>query len=156
MSYTSTVQKSTILCTVHITKEGAMAVRTRQDQGPSSHAYNDLDLSPIEFLHAVMHAERLPMSTRIEAAKALLPFTNPYPRPTNSVPRCTIVIGGLGPCDTARAQGPATDPTRNHSQNPIGANITLTHDQSTQAPQNLTTIPNTPPVLPENQSGRSD
>ena len=160
-----------------------MAVRTRQDQGPSSHAYNDLDLSPIEFLHAVMHAERLPMSTRIEAAKALLPFTNPYPRPTNSVPRCTIVIGGLGPCDTARAQGPATDnsvprctivigglgpcdtaraqgpateATENRSENLLWANTTLTHDQSTQAPQNLTTIPNTPPVLPENQSGRSD
>ena len=124
-----------------------MAVRTRQDQGPSSHAYNDLDLSPIEFLHAVMHAERLPMSTRIEAAKALLPFTNPYPRPTNSVPRCTIVIGGLGPCDTARAQGPATEATENRSENLLWANTTLTHDQSTQAPQNLTTIPNTPPLI---------
>jgi hypothetical protein len=129
---------------------------TRLGLGPQTHAYNVPGLSPIEFLYAVMNAQHQPMSIRIEAAKALLAFTNPYPRPTNSVPRCTIVIGGLGPCDTARAQGPATDPTRNHSQNPIGANITLTHDQSTQAPQNLTTIPNTPPVLPENQSGRSD
>src|SRR6516164_10808610 len=121
---------------------------THQNQGPSSHVYNDPDLSPIEFLQAVMHAEHLPMATRIDAARALLPFTEPRPA---SIPSshigCTIVIGGLGPCDTARGQGPSADPTRNHSQNPDCANKTLTHDQSTQAPQNLTTTPNTPPFI---------
>jgi hypothetical protein len=49
-------------------------------QAPASipHAYNDPDLSATEFLSAVMHATHLPMSTRIEAASALLPYTNSY------------------------------------------------------------------------------
>ena len=75
---------------------------TTQAPGPSPHAYNDPDLSPIEFLHAVMRAQHQPMAIRIEAAKAFLPFTSPYPRPANSFPRCTIVIGGI-PDDCARA-----------------------------------------------------
>src|SRR6516225_4551760 len=75
-----------------VTKEGTVRTQfTHQDPQPSSHAYNDPDLSPIEFLYAVMRATHQPMSIRIEAAKALLPFTNPYPRSMNSVPRCTIV-----------------------------------------------------------------
>ena len=63
------------------------------------HAYNDPDLSPIEFLYAVMRAQHQPTAIRIEAAKALFPFTEPRPA---SIPSlhigCTIVIGGLGPC----------------------------------------------------------
>ena len=156
------------------TNQRTVASITREGREPPSYAYNDPDLGPLEFLLAVMRAEHLPMATRIDAARALLPFTNPYPRPTNSVPRCTIVIGGLGPCDTARAQGPATDnsvprctivigglgpcdtaraqgpateATENRSENLLSANTTLTHDQSTQAPQNLTTMPNTPPLI---------
>src|SRR6516164_11809787 len=82
-------------------QEGAMRTEfTHQNQGPSSHVYNDPDLSAIEFLQAVMHAEHLPMATRIDAARALLPFTEPRPA---SIPSsrigCTIVIGGLGPYD---------------------------------------------------------
>jgi len=129
------------------TNQRTVASITREGREPPSYAYNDPDLGPLEFLLAVMRAEHLPMATRIDAARALLPFTNPYPRPTNSVPRCTIVIGGLGPCDTARAQGPATEATENRSENLLSANTTLTHDQSTQAPQNLTTMPNTPPLI---------
>jgi hypothetical protein len=68
---------------------------THQAPGPSPHAYNDPDLSPIEFLQAVMHAERLPLDTRIQAAKALLPYTNSFPRPINHTIGCTIVIGGI-------------------------------------------------------------
>jgi|SRR6516165_8270867 hypothetical protein len=67
---------------------------------PTPHAYNDPDLEPIEFLQAVYHATHLPMSIRIDAARALLPFTEPRPA---SIPSsrigCTIVIGGLGPYD---------------------------------------------------------
>ena len=68
---------------------------THQNQGPSSHVYNDPDLSAIEFLQAVMHAEHLPMATRIDAARALLPFTEPAPRPVVQGPTLTIVIGGI-------------------------------------------------------------
>src|SRR6516162_5105631 len=89
-----------------ITKEGGMADRIlpTETQAPASaptpHAYNDPDLEPIEFLQAVYHATHLPMSIRIDAARALLPFTEPRPA---SIPSsrigCTIVIGGLGPYD---------------------------------------------------------
>ena len=72
---------------------------TREGRGPQTHAYDDPDLSPIEFLHAVYRDRSLPMSTRIDAARALLPYTEREPRPVNSVPRCKIVIGGLGPYD---------------------------------------------------------
>jgi hypothetical protein len=71
---------------------------THQDPGPSSRAYNDPTLSATEFLAAVMHATHQPIAVRIQAASALLPYTHPYPRPTNSVPpRCTIVIPPFEP-----------------------------------------------------------
>ena len=88
-------------CTVgerRITKEGAMATTEFSRMGPAPRLYNDPDLSPLEFLHAVYHDPRLPMSIRIEAARGLLPYTEPRPA---SIPLshigCTIVIGGLGP-----------------------------------------------------------
>jgi hypothetical protein len=104
---------------------------------PSHHAYNDPDLSPIEFLQAVYRDTHLPMVTRIQAASALLPFTHPAPRPTVQGCvhyRCKIIIGGLGP-------GPADDPTRNHSQVPDPASKTPARDDTTGNFQNLTTIP---------------
>src|SRR6516164_5201222 len=64
--------------------------------------FDDPDLSPIEFLQAVYRDPLLPMSIRIDAARGLLPYTEP--RPTNSVPpRCKIIIGGLGPYDHGSA-----------------------------------------------------
>ena len=75
-----------------------------QDPGPSSHAYNDPSLSPIEFLQAVYRDPRLPMSVRIDAARGLLPYAEP--RPASSPPSYvgrTIVIGGLGPYDHGSA-----------------------------------------------------
>jgi hypothetical protein len=71
---------------------------THQDPGPSPHPCNAPDLSPIEFLQAIYRDRTFPLSTRIDAARALLPYTEP--RPTNSFPpRCKIIIGGLGPYD---------------------------------------------------------
>jgi hypothetical protein len=117
---------------------------THQDPGPSPHAYNDPDLSPIEFLLAVMHCDRLPMSTRIDAARGLLPYTEPRPAcaPSSHV-GCTIVIGGLGPCDP----DPLPGSTRDHSQNPFGAQIPVPRDDEPGDPQNLTTT-SYPPSLP--------
>jgi len=69
---------------------------TRLGLPPQTLAYDDPTLSAIEFLQAVYHAKHLPMATRIKAARALLPFTEPRP-PNSFPPRCTIVIGGLGP-----------------------------------------------------------
>jgi len=126
---------------------------THQNQGPSSHVYNDPDLSPIEFLQAVMHAEHLPMATRIDAARALLPFTEPRPA---SVPSshigCTIVIGGI-PSEDLGPRLPDPDPrspnhpTGFHSQNPFGANITVPRDGEPGDLQNLTTISEPSPFI---------
>ena len=121
----------------------------RRDSTP--HACNDPNLSPIEFLQAVYRDPLFPMSIRIDAAKALLPFTEPRPA---SVPSshigCTIVIPPLSlepwshicspwPREGDRGSGSADDPTRNHSQNPFSPNITLTRDDDTVAPQNIET-----------------
>ena len=126
----------------------SVASITREGRGPQTHAYDAPDLSPLQFLTEVMHAKHLPLDMRIKAASALLPYTNSFPRPTNSFPpRCKIIIGGLGPYTASPEPRSPADPTENHSQNPLSPNITLTHDQSTQAPQNLTTIPNTPPLI---------
>jgi hypothetical protein len=122
---------------------------TRKGCGPQPHAYDDPDLSAIEFLQAVYRDSSLPMSIRIDAARGLLPYTEPRPAsvPSLSV-GCTIVIGGLGPCDTDRAQGPSADPTRNHSQNPDPAIITVTRDGDAVAPVNLETTSN-PDFVPD-------
>jgi hypothetical protein len=126
----------------------------RNDLPPRPHAYDDPSLSPIEFLQAVYHDPSLPMSIRIDAARGLLPYTEPRPASAPSLHiGCTIVIGGLRPCDHGSAS-PSTeprspaDPTGFHSQNPFGAQITVPHDTEPGDPQNLTTIPN-PPSLDE-------
>jgi hypothetical protein len=115
-----------------------------QAPAPTTHPYNDPDLSPIEFLQCVMHATHQPMAVRIAAASALLPYTHPVPRKAQgSVPyRCKIIIGGLGACD------PSPGPTENHSQNRVSLNKTLTRDEDTQAPQNMTRDPE-PSYLPD-------
>ena len=78
-------------------------VRKSPSEAPGpAHPCDAPGLSPIEFLQAVYRDPLLPMSIRIDAARGLLPHTEapPGPRPANSVPpRCTIVIGGLGPYD---------------------------------------------------------
>jgi hypothetical protein len=65
----------------------------------SAHPCDDPGLSPIEFLQAIYRDPLLPMSIRIDAARGVLPYTEPRPA---SIPSlhigCTIVIGGLGPC----------------------------------------------------------
>src|SRR6516162_10382334 len=82
---------------------------TREGRGPQTRAYDDPDLSPIEFLQAVYHATHLPMSVRIQAASALLPYTNSFPRSQTIPPRRKIIIGGLGPS--------ATDPPEQINEN---------------------------------------
>ena len=112
---------------------------THQDPQPSSHAYNDPDLSPIEFLYAVMRATHQPMSIRIQAASALLPYTHPYPRPTNSIPRCTIVIPPFEP-RTPNHEAHEGDNGKSQSFSEIADNTC--HPQSGgPGPSNMMTIP---------------
>jgi hypothetical protein len=122
---------------------------TREGRGPQTHAYDAPDIGPLEFLHAVYRDPSLPMSTRIDAARGLLPYTEPRPA---SVPSshigCTIVIGGLGPCATDPEPRSPADPTRNHSQNPDPASITVTHDGDPGDPVNIETTPH-PDFVPD-------
>jgi hypothetical protein len=67
-----------------------------QDPAPTTHTYDDPDLDPLAFLTAVYHATHLPMSIRIEAASALLPYTNSVPRKVQGYVPCRIIIGGFG------------------------------------------------------------
>ena len=121
---------------------------TRECRAPQTYAYDDPDLSPIEFLQAVYHATHLPMSVRIDAARGLLPYTEPRPANIPSLHiGCTIVIGSLGPCDPSPEPRSPADPTGFHSQNPFGANITVPRDGEPQAPQNLRTIPEPSPFI---------
>ena len=130
------------------TNRRTVASITREGRGPQTHAYDEPDLSPIEFLRCVMHATHLPMASRIQAASALLPYTNSFPSKVQGyVPyRCKIIIGGLGPCDPDPDPRSPDDPTRNHSQNPDFAHKTLTRDGKAVALQNIETT-SYPPYL---------
>jgi hypothetical protein len=59
---------------------------------PQTHAYNDPDLGPVEFLLAVMRAQHLPMSVRISAASAAAPYTTPRPCVSRPHPCLTYII----------------------------------------------------------------
>ena len=117
---------------------------TRNGLPPRTHAYDDPDLSAIEFLQAVYRDPRLPMSTRIDAARGLLPFTEPRPAsiPSSHV-GCTIVIGGLGPSPEALDRI-----TENHSENHLSARKTLSHGDEAGDPQNTETTSHPLPFKP--------
>jgi hypothetical protein len=118
-------------------------------QGPGAspyYAYNARGLSALEFLYAVMNAQHLPMSTRMEAAKALLPFTNPYPRPI-APPAYTIVIPPLSLEPWSEICSPWPRSTANDSQNPSGSHIPFSHGEDTKAPVNFETNPEPSPLI---------
>jgi hypothetical protein len=109
---------------------------------PAPHAYNAPDLSPKEFLLAVMNAQHQPMSIRIAAASALLPYTHPSPRTQTIPPRCTIVIPPF--CSPwPREAGSAADPTEIGSENLLSASKTVTRDG--QAGDSVNFETNSPP-----------
>jgi hypothetical protein len=59
------------------------------------HEYNKPELSPKEFLLAIMHDRTVPMCMRIEAAAMVAPFYT-SPQATQKVhPTCTVKIPGL-------------------------------------------------------------
>ena len=86
---------------------------TREGRGPQTHAYDDPNLGPLEFLLAVMRATHLPMATRIKAASAAMPYTAPRPN-TNSFHidaeriRCKVIIPDMPELFLREGQGPRT------------------------------------------------
>jgi hypothetical protein len=111
-----------------------------QAPAPTTHLYNDPSLSATEFLTAVMRATHLPMTSRIQAASALLPYTNSFPPKVQGYVshHCKIIIGGMGPPPGS---------TGNHSQNPDPTSITVTRDDDTGDLQNIETTPEPSPLI---------
>jgi len=81
----------------------------RKGLGPEpSHAYDDPNLSAIEFLRACMHDQRLPLTTRMDAAAKLLPLTESA-RPPVRISEVKIIIEGLHDQESV-AQDPDATP----------------------------------------------
>ena len=114
---------------------------------PPPHAYNDPDLSPIEFLYAVYRDPRLPMSIRIDAARGLLPYTEPRPAcASSSHVGCTIVIGGLGDHGSA---SPSPGQINSERQSfPLSASNSHQPQSESQGPL-YTETPSNPPFIPD-------
>ena len=117
---------------------------------PTTHPYNDPDLSPIEFLTAVYRATHLPMVTRIQAASALLPFTTHRPSP-EFIPQLKYIIPPLSlePWSHICSPWPRTpdDPTSDRSEDLLSASLNVTRDGEAVDSVNLTTIPEPSPLI---------
>jgi hypothetical protein len=116
----------------------------RNDLPPQSHAYDDPDLSPIEFLLAVMRDTSLPLPIRISAASAVAPYQHPRSRQDIVPYHCKIIIGGLPPPEP----GAGADPTGFHSQDLRSASINVTHGDEAVNLVNIETT-SSPPSLAE-------
>jgi len=118
-------------------------VRKYPSEAPGpAHPCDAPGLSPIEFLQAVYRDPLLPMSIRIDAARGLLPYTEP--RPTNSFPhRCKIIIGGLG--------SPPDDPERINSDRQLKSEIASQNRQPLPGDPGSSNIETTsyPQTLPD-------
>jgi len=88
------VQLGRLVRVVQAMRCSHMTVTSSEAPGPA-HPCDAPGLSPIEFLQAIYRDRTLPMSIRIDAARGLLPFTEPAPRPVVQGPTLTIVIGGI-------------------------------------------------------------
>jgi hypothetical protein len=108
--------------------------------------YDDPTLSATEFLLAVMHDPRLPMCTRVEAAKAVLPYTSSVIRQGYVAYHCRIIIPPFEPRtpDTEAHEG---DNRKSQSFSEIANNNH--HPQSEiPGPSNMTRSPE-PSYLPD-------
>src|SRR5262249_2305567 len=112
---------------------------TREGKGPQPHLYDDPDLSPLEFMLAVMRDTTLPLAIRLDAAAKVAPFYHRRLRSLN--PHYTIVIPPLSLEPWSEICSPWPRTTAKHSQNSDPSSKTLNHGGDTQAPVNLTTDP---------------
>ena len=129
------------------TNQRTVASITRKGCGPQAHAYNDPSLSATEFLRAVYCDPTLPMSIRIDAARGLLPYTEPRPAsaPSSRV-GCTIVIGGLGDHGSA---SPSPGQINSERQSfPLSASNSHQPQSESQGPL-YTETPSNPPFIPD-------
>src|SRR5215813_6167431 len=115
---------------------------TREGKGPQPHLYDDPDLSPLEFMLAVMRDTTLPLAIRLDAAAKVAPFYHRRLRSLN--PHCTIVIPPLSYEPWAEVCSPWPRSTANDSENPSASSKTLSHGGHTPAPANLRGDPEPP------------
>ena len=97
--------------------------KAHEPELPPRHAYNDPDLSPKEFLIAVMRSTHLPITIRIKAAEAAAPYFTPRPGEARHYPcvdaHLTYVIPDYPSlreaCEPTTPD--QTPPTEGHEQN---------------------------------------
>jgi len=111
-------------------------VRKGLDPEPP-HAYDNPDLSPIEFLRACMHDTRLPLAMRMDAAAKLLPLTESVP-PSVRISKVKIVIEGIHDQDSF-AQAP-DGKNRNQQAFSSGRSNTLKPFMTTPGPSYIEKI----------------
>jgi len=78
---------------------------TREGRGPQTHACNVPNLSPKEFLLAVMHDPTQPLSIRIKAARDVAPYIAAAPAPVPPI-TCRIILTSLDEFILGSGQGP--------------------------------------------------
>ena len=86
--------------------------KAHEPELPPRHAYNDPDLSPKEFLLAVMRSQHLPLSFRIKAAEAAAPYFTPRPGEARHYPCVGYHLTYVIPDNPAlrEALEPSTEP----------------------------------------------
>ena len=96
-------------------------VRKSPSEAPGpAHPCDAPGLSPIEFLQAIYRDPLLPMSIRIDAARGLLPYTEPRPAcaPSSHV-GCTIVIGGIPDPKQINSETQSFSENRSYNHRPL-------------------------------------
>ena len=76
------------------------------------HAYNDPDITPLEFLLACMRDPDLPLTLRMKAAEYAAPYCEARPAPVRE-PALTIYINGAEP---RLSNEPEPEPDQLHLQ----------------------------------------
>jgi hypothetical protein len=131
---------------------------TREGRGPQTHDYDDCDIGPVEFLLRVMRSQHLPMSVRIAAASAALPYTSPRPNTNSFHIGCRIIIPHMSELFEREGEGPRTlmngSGTEAHEQinseihsNSLSASKTYPAQSEAPAPVNLTRDPDPSPFI---------
>jgi hypothetical protein len=116
-------------------------VRKSPSEAPGpAHPCDAPGLSPIEFLQAIYRDRTLPMSIRIDAARGLLPYTEPRPARI-PLSDCKIIISPLSYEPWSEVCSPWPRSTAGCSQNPSGSHIPTIQGADPPDPVNLTTDP---------------
>ena len=121
---------------------------TRMGLPPQTHGYDDPSLDPLQFLTVVYRDSSLPMSIRIDAARGLLPYTEPRPASIpSSYVGCKIIIP---PFESRTPDHEAHEGDNRKSQSFSEIANNNPHPQSGgPGPSNMMTTPEPFPFIPD-------